>query len=73
MVYADNGINWEFLYAVEYEDDCILVLRDMGRFHKFDDDRMYKGKIDAYIEVGRDGWARTPTGRKLVEVKPELR
>ena len=50
-IYAESGINWKFLYEVEYEDDCILVLRDMGRYHRYDDERKFKGKIDKYIEI----------------------
>ena len=67
-VYATNGINGEFLHEVEYEDDCILVLREMGRFHRYDEDRMYKGDITQYIEIQGD-WAWCRDGRKLVEVR----
>ena len=73
-IYADSGINWEFLYKVEYEDDCILVLRDMGRYHKFEDERKFKGKIDKYIDIRGEyafvydgSWA----GHKLVEIHNE--
>lgn len=67
MIYADNGINWEFLYEVQYEDNEILILKDLGRFHKFDEDQMYKGKIDKYIELGHD-YVRIDNKLKLVEV-----
>jgi hypothetical protein len=68
VVYAVSGINWEFLYEVEYEDELILVLRDMGRYHRYDESRMYKGPIAQYIEIIGE-WAWLPGGRKLVEVR----
>ncbi len=66
-IYATIGINWEFLYQVEYEDDCILVLKDLGRFHRWDDDRKYIGKIDKYIDIFTD-YARVDGTLKLFEV-----
>lgn len=69
MIYAETGINWEFVYEVVFEDDCILVLKDLGRFHRFDDDRMWTKPIDAYIEITGD-FARMSNGaRKLVEIQ----
>lgn len=69
IFYADSGINWIFVYEVEYEDDDILVLKDLGRFHKFDEDRKFKQPIAAWIEIGKD-WVWIGIQRKLVEVKP---
>lgn len=70
-IYADSGINWEFLYKVEYEDDCILILRDMGRYHKYDKERMFNGVIDKYINI-RGEYAFIYDGKnavsKLVEI-----
>lgn len=53
MIYAESGINWMFVYEVEYEDEDILVLVDKGRYHKFDDDRMFEGKVDKWIDFSR--------------------
>jgi len=74
QVYADSGINWEFLYEILYEDDEILVLKDLGRYHKYDQDRMWTKPIKAYIRVERDGFAYHSSfpgeyKRKLVEVQ----
>lgn len=70
-IYADSGINWEFLYEVEYEDDCILILRDMGRYHRYDKERMFNGTIDKYIDI-RGEYAFVYDGKnagsKLVEI-----
>lgn len=70
-IYAYSGINWEFLYEVEYEDDCILILRDMGRYHRHDKERMFSGVIDKYIDI--DGeyafvYDGKNAGVKLVEI-----
>lgn len=78
MRYADSGINWIFVYEVEYEDEDILILRDLGRFHKFDQDRTYKGAIDGWVDITGDFVhvpvpGQTLMKRKLVEVKPEKR
>jgi len=66
--YARLGINWEFLYQVLYEDDDILVLKDLGRYHRFDTDRSWTKPIDAYIEFYGD-YAHGNGWKKLVEVK----
>ncbi len=66
--YAQDGINWEFLYEVLHEDDDILVLKDLGRFHKFDEDRMWKRPIDAYFDIFGE-FARIGGKMKLVEVQ----
>lgn len=68
-VYADSGINWEFIYEIVFEDADILVLKDLGRYHKYDIDRMWTAPIKAYIEI-RGDFAYCPDwGRKLVEVQ----
>lgn len=70
MIYATTGINWEFLYEVLYEDADILVLKDLGRFHRFDQDRMWTKPIDSYIELyAQSGMARVGDTLKLVEVQ----
>lgn len=66
--YAMTGINWEFLYGVIYEDECILILKDLGRFHRFDADRMWTAPIDKYIDITND-YARVDNALKLVEVQ----
>ena len=65
--YADSGINWIFVYEVIHEDDEILVMRDLGRFHKFDPERMWEKPIDQWIEIGRE-FTRTRGGDKLHEI-----
>lgn len=65
--YAESGINWEFVYEVLFEDDEILVLKDLGRYHRFDEDRMWTGPL-TYFEIHGD-FAHCPDGRKLVEVQ----
>lgn len=68
-VVAESGINWIFVYEVDHEDESILVLKDLGRFHKFDEERKFKGQISEWIEICKDyvfvGSTRT---KKLVEV-----
>lgn len=68
MYYADTGINWIFVYEVIYEDDCILILKDLGRFHKFDEDRKFHGQVDKWIEI-RSDWCQLPGAKKLVEIQ----
>lgn len=69
-IYAYSGINWEFLFSVEYEDDDIIVLKDMGRYHRFDEDQMFKGTIDKYIDIFRQSeQARIDGKLKLMEIK----
>lgn len=68
MIYVDTGINWEFVYEVLYEDNEILVLKDLGRFHRFDKDRMWTKPIDKYIELSSE-WARVAGKLKLVEIQ----
>ncbi len=68
-VYADSNINWEFLYRVLFEDDDIIVLGDMGRWHKYDTDRMYTEKIDKYIELGQE-YVRVDGKLKLFQLIP---
>ena len=67
--YADRGINWIFVYEVLYEDEEILILRDLGRFHKYDEDRTWKKPIDGWLEITGE-YACSPNGKlKLVEVQ----
>ena len=66
--YAGSGINWEFLYKVEYQDDLILVLLYIGRFHKYDYARQWTKPIEAYIEIIGD-IAIVNDKRLLVEIK----
>jgi hypothetical protein len=68
MVYGDNGINWEHLYEVLCEEEEILVLRYMGRWHKYDKNQRYAGKVDKYIEIF-DDIARVGGKVKLVEIQ----
>lgn len=35
-IYADSGINWVFPYAVEFENDDIILLKELPRVHKSD-------------------------------------
>lgn len=70
---ADTGINWIFVYEVLHEDAEIIVLKDRGRFHKFDADSKFTGQIDEWIDfnVG-NGFVRVghnPSRKLLVEVK----
>ena len=65
--YADCGINWIFVYAVLHEDDCIIILKDLGRFHKFDEDRKFDKKIDGWIEI-RGDYVFINNTKKLVEI-----
>ncbi len=48
--YVSSGINWIFVYGVLYEDDCIVILKDLGRFHRYDEDRMFTGPIDGWVD-----------------------
>ena len=65
MIYADSGINWIFPYAVEYEDDCILILKELPREHKGE----RQSKIDKWITLNRDDTTCINGVRKLVEIK----
>ena len=68
--YADYGINWIFVYGVLYEDDCILILKDMGRFHQFDEDRKCPYEIEEWVEIRlNSGYVYKTDGKKLVEVQ----
>lgn len=53
-IYAEQGINWMFVYEAQYEDDDIVILKDLGRFHRYDEERMFKGTVDAWIEIRND-------------------
>ena len=48
--YVSSGINWIFVYGVLYEDDCIVILKDLGRFHRYDEDREFTGQIDDWVD-----------------------
>ena len=70
LTVVDSGINWIFVYEVTHEDEDILVLKDLGRFHKFDEDSKFAGKIDEWIELHKD-YAIVGCSvktRKLVEI-----
>lgn len=69
MYYADTGINWIFVYEVIYEDDCILILKDLGRFHKFDEDRKWPKQIDGYMDFF-NSMVRINGATKLYEIQP---
>lgn len=68
-IVAMTGINWIFLYRVEYEDEAIVILKDLGRFHRWDEARSWNGEpITAYIDIINE-YVRAP-GKplRLVEV-----
>ena len=65
--YAEVGINWWFVYQVEYEDDLIVVLRDCGRVHKRDAGLLKP--IAAWIELRSNGFADINGKRKLYETR----
>lgn len=67
MIYADSGINWIFPYAVEYEDDCILILKELPREHKGE----LQSKIDKWITLNPDNTTWIDGVRKLVEIKTQ--
>ena len=71
-IVADVGINWNFLYEVVYEDDLILVLKDLGGFHKFDEDRKFKGKVDEYFDFLGKSSVMIGGKSKLVEIKKSV-
>lgn len=64
--YAEIGINWWFVYQVEYEDDLIVVLRDCGRVHKRNPELLKP--ITAWIEPRSDGFVYINGERKLYEI-----
>lgn len=68
-IVAMTGINWIFLYRVEYEDEAIVILKDLGRFPRWDEARPLDGEpIAAYIDIINE-YIRVP-GKplRLVEV-----
>lgn len=65
--YAEVGINWWFVYQVEYEDDLIVVLRDCGRVHKRDAELLKP--IAAWIDLRSNGFADINGKRKLYELR----
>lgn len=65
--YAEVGINWLFVYQVEYEDDLIVVLRDCGRVHKRDAELLKP--IAAWIELRSNGFVDSNGKRKLYEIR----
>lgn len=65
--YAEVGINWLFVYQVEYEDDLIVVLRDRGRVHKRDAELLKP--IAAWIELRSNGFVDINGKRKLYEIR----
>lgn len=69
-IVADSGINWIFLYRVEYEDDCIIILTDLGRFHKLDEARTGEGEpITEWIEIIGDYIRTKGHPARLVEIR----
>ena len=65
MVYADNGINWFFPYEVEFEDDEILILKELPRQHK----SFSTMKVDKWIDIhGNGGTATVDNQLKLLEI-----
>ena len=64
--YAETGINWWFVYRVEYEDDLIVILRDYGRVHKRDSQLLEP--IAEWIELRRDGFVYINGEKKLYEI-----
>ncbi len=70
VIVAETGINWNFVYSVIYEDDLILVLKDLGRFHKFDSDRKFDEPINEWIEIfGEFAFVGKNRVKKLVEIE----
>lgn len=65
--YAEVGINWWFVYQVEYEDDLIVVLRDCGRVHKRDAELLKP--IAAWIELRSNEFVDINGKRKLYEIR----
>lgn len=65
--YAEVGINWWFMYQVEYEDDLIVVLHDCGRVHKRDAELLKP--IAAWIELRSNGFVGINGKRKLYEIR----
>ena len=67
--YAETGINWWFVYRVEYEDDLIVILRDYGRVHKRDARLLQP--IAEWIELRSDGFVYINGAKKLYEILTE--
>lgn len=67
-IYIQTGINWEFCYEVLYEDLDILVVKDLGRFHRFDENQKWKGARDKYIDFAGD-FVLVGSRKKLVEIQ----
>jgi hypothetical protein len=68
LFYAESGINWIFVYEVMYEDNEILCLKDLGRYHKFDKSRSFEHPITAWVDVKTKDYIRINEKVKLVEV-----
>ena len=54
-IYADNSINWQYLYEVTHETDERVFVRELGPFHRFDKDRQFTGEIAGTCEVYQMG------------------
>ena len=65
MIYADSGINWIFPYAVEYEDELIIILKELPREHK----GALQSKVDKWVTLNPDATVWIDGARKLVEIK----
>lgn len=67
--YAESGINWIFVYEVTHEDDDIIILKDLGRYHKYDEGQRFEGKIDAWFDFCGSAYLRVGNGPlKLFEL-----
>lgn len=51
MILCDIGINWCVIFQVEWidEEDKLITISKVGDFHRFDEARMYPGKVDKFI------------------------
>jgi hypothetical protein len=63
-IYADSGINWVFPYAVEYEDDDIVLLKELPRVHKGDK----PPTINKWIDLSRGSYVYIDNKKKLYEI-----
>ena len=65
MIYADYGINWIFPYEVIFEDEYIIILKELPRMHKGE----AQIKIDAWIDLmPRTGEIYISNKRKALEI-----
>ena len=70
MIYADSGINWFFPYKVLFEDEDILILKELPRCHRFDSERGANDPVDKWIDfLSNYTYARVDGTLKLVEIQ----